>query len=211
MNRTESPLLAAALAAALTAGAAGAREPSFEPALGVDRLTQALDMVGFERSDLGVRPKAYWSRFPRIDRIPHILPFLPELLAEPLETYGFVRVMAGAVEEHLDPGYRDQRPNAMFKVVHFLGVEKKVVGPRGYDYAIDFATFSKAYGDGPDEAAPDLAAALEHLHRSAGAPFDAARLRVRTEGSVTDLLRGDGRIAAIRAACTGDSLAALTP
>ncbi len=177
MNRTGRPLLAAALAAALAAGAAGAREPSFEPALGVDRLTQALDMVGFDRSDLGVRPKAYWSRFPRIDRIPHILPFLPELLAEPLETYGFVRVMAGALEEHLDPGYRGQRPNAMFKVVHFLGVEKKVVGPRGYDYAIDFATFSKAYGGGPAEAAADLAAALEHLHRSAGAPFDAGRLR----------------------------------
>ena len=156
--------------------AAQAREPSFEPSLGPDRLAEALTSVGFERSDLGVRPKAYWSRFPRIDHIPHILPFLPDLLADPLEAYGFTRVMAGALEEHLDPEYRRQRANAMFKVVHFLGVEKKVVGPRGYDYAADFAVFAAAYGTGEEGASGAILRVWQQLHDRAGTTLDAAGL-----------------------------------
>ena len=135
----------------------------------VDRLGEALEMVGFDRSDIGCTPKGYWSRFPNIDRIPQLLPFFKDLLAEPLHTYEFARVMAGALEEHLDPAYREGHEVGMFKVVHFLGIEKKVVGPRGYDYAEDFhvfmpATDSSTHSDAVAEAmARVFEAAGEHL------------------------------------------------
>ena len=73
-----------------------------------DRLGEALELVGFDRSDIGCTPKGYWSRFPNIDRIPQLLPFFKDLLAEPLHTYDFARVMAGALEEHLDPAQIDE-------------------------------------------------------------------------------------------------------
>ena len=132
----------------------------------VDRLQEALDLVGFSRQDLGYRPRGYWSRFPSIEQVPYLLPFFKDLFAEPMNLYAFSRVMAGALEEHLDPDYRARYDNAMFKVVHFLGVEKKIVGPRGYDYAADFGTFAGRDGLMPDR--DSMQDALSYLYDVTG-------------------------------------------
>ena len=146
-----------------------------------DRLGQALDMVGFTRSDLGCSPRGYWSRFPNIDHVPHLLPFFRDLFAQPLHTYDFARVMAGALEEHLTPEYRQRYDNAMFKVVHFLGVEKKVVGPRGYDYRADFAVFA-SQDDGTEHTANPVVAAVEALYAAAGETLEpGARTRLSAQ------------------------------
>jgi len=136
-----------------------------------DRLAEALDAVGFTRADLGCSPRGYWSRFPNIDHVPHLLPFFPDLFAEPLHTYDFARVMAGALEEHLSPAYRIRYGNAMFKVVHFLGIEKKVVGPRGYDYRADFSVFAGDEGDSQETANP-VVEAVEALWAASGSAME---------------------------------------
>jgi len=125
---------------AILSVAPGAGPPSAFAEGGVpgDRLTEALDLVGMSRGDLGCRPKAYWSRFPLPDRIPHLLPFFQDLFAEPLQVYPFARVMAAAVEKYATPRYRapttggEARADGLFKTAYFLGLEKKLVGPRGY-------------------------------------------------------------------------------
>ncbi len=127
-----------------------------------DRLAEALDLVGFQREDLGCRPKAYWSRFPAIRHIPHLLPFFEDLFAAPLRTYEFSRVMAGAVEEYLRPDYRRERNDGMFKATYFLGIEKKIVGPRGYGAnAVEFV-------GGPEP----VIRAVERLFEVAGKTLD---------------------------------------
>ncbi len=150
----------------------------------VDRLQEALDLVGFSRQDLGYRPRGYWSRFPSIEQVPYLLPFFKDLFAEPMNLYAFSRVMAGALEEHLDPDYRARYDNAMFKVVHFLGVEKKIVGPRGYDYAADFGTFAGRDGLLPDR--DSLMDALSYLYDVTG-PSLAGDERARIERRLTGL------------------------
>jgi hypothetical protein len=127
-----------------------------------DRLAEVLDEVGFSRADLGCKPKAYWARFPSIRHIPHLLPFFEDLFAEPLRTYEFSRVMAGAVEEYLSPTYRAKHDNGMFKVAYFLGIGKKVVGPRGFSANV------VEFGAGPDP----VVRAMERLYAVAGRTLD---------------------------------------
>ena len=98
-----------------------------------DVLGKALSSVGFTRADLGYRPKGYWTRYPNPQRIPHKLPFFDDLFAEPLEIYGFVQSMGAAVQQYLNPEYLAKNDNATFKLVYYLGVDKKVVGFRGYN------------------------------------------------------------------------------
>lgn len=127
-----------------------------------DRLAEALHSVGFTRADLGCRPRSYWARFPNIKGVPYLLPFFEDLFAEPLWTYEFSRVMAGALEEYLAPGYRSEHDNGMFKVAHFLGIEKKVVGPRGY-------TANEAlFPEGPDP----MVRAIKRMYEVAGRNLD---------------------------------------
>ena len=132
------------------------------PARQIDRLAEALDLVGFEREDLGCRPKSYWSRFPAIAKIPYLPPFFEDLFAEPLRTYEFSRVMAGAVEEYLRPGYRQEHDNGIFKASYFLGIEKKIVGPRGYGANV------VAFEGG----AEPVVKAMERLYEVAGKSLD---------------------------------------
>ena len=127
------------LAAILSvAPGAGQLSASAEGGVPGDRLAEALDLVGMSRADLGCRPRAYWSRFPLPDRIPHLLPFFQDLFSEPLQVYPFARVMAAAVEHYATPRYRtpksggEARADGLFKTAYFLGIEKKLVGPRGY-------------------------------------------------------------------------------
>ena len=160
-------LMLAAVALLAVPSDAGAREPP-------DRLEEALEVAGWDRDALGCKPRGYWSRFPNIGHIPYLLPFFKDLLAEPLHTYDFARVMAGALEEHLDSAYREKHDVAMFKVVHFLGIEKKVVGPRGYDYASDFSIFATG-ATAALEAKEPVVKAVERLYEVAGEQLDEKR------------------------------------
>jgi len=106
-----------------------AGSPASEPP---DRLAEALDSMGLTRRDLGFRPKSYWIRFPQIRRIPHLPHFFEDLYAEPLRLYEFARVSAEAAARFASPEYRSGSRDGMVRTVHYLGIDKKIVGPRGY-------------------------------------------------------------------------------
>lgn len=96
-----------------------------------DRLEDALSSWGLTRNDLGTRPRGYWTRFPRLNEVPHLLPSFPALFAEPLRLYDFGRTMGNAADIYLDPE-RSDTPSALHNLIYFLGVEKRISGFRNY-------------------------------------------------------------------------------
>lgn len=97
-----------------------------------DRFGEALGLVQFTRADLGYHPKGYWSRFPNPAYIPYKLPFFDDLFAEPLRMYDFTKTMAMAARDFLKPEVLAQEKEALYKLVYYLGVDRKLVGFRGY-------------------------------------------------------------------------------
>jgi len=126
---------------------------------GPDRLAEALESVGFTRSDLGCRPKTYWARFPALSAQHELLFHFEDLFAEPLRTYEFSRVMANALEHYLGAEYRSNNGNAMYKVAHYLGIANKVSGLRAY---------RAAAVDLPAHTETPLVFALSHCWVAAG-------------------------------------------
>ena len=96
----------------------------------VDVLQMALDSVGFSRSDLGYRPKGYWSRFP-LD-IPYKLTSFDDLFAEPLKLYDYSKTMANAAEKYMDSAFLDSTSLSLYYLTYSLGVDRKLGGFRNY-------------------------------------------------------------------------------
>jgi len=126
---------------------------------GPDRLAEALQSVGFTRSDLGCRPKTYWARFPALGAQRELLFHFEDLFAEPLRTYEFSRVMANALEHYLGTEYRSKNHNSMYKVAHYLGIANKVSGLRAY---------RAAAADLPDDTEDPLVFALSYCWVATG-------------------------------------------
>ena len=129
------------------------------PADPPDRLAEALSAVSFERSDLGCRPKTWWSRFGHFAGTRRVPFFFPDLFAEPLRTYETSRVMAGAMERYLSPSYRTANEDGAFKTAYFLGFTHLSPAHRGY---------RAGTADLPADLADPLAAAVEELYRAGG-------------------------------------------
>ena len=123
-------------------------------ALPPDRLGEALGLVGFSRGDLGYRPKGYWSRYPNPAQMPYKLPFFDDLFAEPLRLYEFTGIMAMSAHAYLMPDGLDKKSDALYKLVYFLGVDRKITGFRSYSANLDPQV---------DEAAP-LVRAVERIY-----------------------------------------------
>jgi len=100
----------------------------------VDALDQALSLVGMQRRDLGWRPKGWWPKFPA--EIPYKLRAFDSLLAEPLDTITYMRLLGQAAREHLDPEVLDadtgRGTTHLYNATHILGVNPKYGGMRGY-------------------------------------------------------------------------------
>jgi len=103
----------------------------------IDRLGQALDIVGFTRADLGYQPKGYWNRFPQPKQIPHILPFFEDLYAEPLKVYDYTKTMGNTIAFYMNPDYFDTAGNSLHRIVYILGVDRKITGFRNYSVNLD--------------------------------------------------------------------------
>jgi len=98
----------------------------------VDRLSAALDSVGFIRTDLGFQPKGYWNRFPQPDGIPHIMPFFVDLFSEPLHTIEYTQAMGNAVRQYLQPSFYDTTQISLHRLTYILGVDRMMTGFRNY-------------------------------------------------------------------------------
>jgi hypothetical protein len=148
-----------------------------------DRFGEALAAMGIDAADLGYRPKAHWARYPHPNTVPHVLPFFPDLLANPLDTYEFTRTLGNAVEDLLTPEKLTEQPDAkdpresLFKLGVALATDRRIGGFRGYG-----ANLAPA----PREDEP-LLHALEVLSVRAGRAMvpegdgDAARAALRKE------------------------------
>lgn len=121
-----------------------------------DLLSQALDSIGFSRSDLGYTPKGYWTRFPT--DIPYKLKSFDDLFAEPLKLYDYTKSFAGAVRRYCSPDYLDSLDNNLYRLTYFLGVERKLGGMRVYGANTISA---------PDGEIPFIQA-IENLYTTAG-------------------------------------------
>ena len=99
-----------------------------------DALDEALALVGMQRQDLGWRPKGWWPRFPA--DIPYKLRCFDSLFAEPLDNVTYLRSLAAAAKEHLDPAVVHTKPERfgghLFQAVHRLGIDPLFGGLRGY-------------------------------------------------------------------------------
>ena len=99
-----------------------------------DALDESLALVGMRRADLGWRPKGWWSRFP--GNIPYKLRHFDDLLAEPLATVTFTRMMGNAARRHLDPEAltepAEKSDGHLYQAVHALGIEPMFGAFRSY-------------------------------------------------------------------------------
>lgn len=120
---------------AIIASTCLAQEPS--DSSNFDRLGQALQKVGFSRTDLGFQPKGYWNRFPNPKLIPHVLPFFEDLFAEPLKIYDFTKTMGNTVAFYMEPEYFDTSSSSLHRITYLLGVDRKITGFRNYSVNLD--------------------------------------------------------------------------
>ena len=123
-------LLSVSLIAA--AGRLGAQDVVTADPESRDVLGQALGALGATRADLGYRPHASWSRYPSPSLIPYKLPFFDDVFAEPLRLYALTRTMGNTAQHYLAPGAFDSEPQALHKLVYFLGIDKRIGGFRDY-------------------------------------------------------------------------------
>jgi hypothetical protein len=122
-----------------------------------DALDEALGLVGLRRTDLGWRPKGWWTKFP--GDIPYKLRAFDSLFAAPLDTITFMRQLGNAARTHLDPAVQDKYlgrgDTNLYSAVHILGVNLKYGAMRGYATNL------------PKEETP-LDQAIVNLYRAAG-------------------------------------------
>lgn len=160
------PWLVASVATLLLAPGVRGEEPA-PPPRPPDRLAEALDAMGIGPEDLGYRPRGTWARYPQPATVPHVLPFFPDLLARPLDTYEFTRTLGNAVEDLLTPEALTRAPDekdrreTLFKLGVTLGTDRRIGGFRGYSANLD---------PRPDAHEPLLHALLTLLER-AGTPL----------------------------------------
>ena len=138
---------AAAVAAFLATGAAGAEPPpGATPAGGVtsagargadparDAIGEALATAGLTRADLGWRAQGWWDRYPQ--DVPYKLRHVDDLCANPLATVPWLQAMGAIVRSHLSAeglaSKGSQGAGRLFGLVHELGVHRRYGATRAY-------------------------------------------------------------------------------
>ncbi|MDP8206410.1 MAG: hypothetical protein P9L92_07100 [Candidatus Electryonea clarkiae] len=118
-----------------------------------DAFIDMMNQVGIDESNLGYRPKGYWTRYPDPADIPYKMLAFDDLFAEPQYIYDFVRAMALSVEDYLHPEYLagNDRGNSkgLLRVVYNCGVRHQ---------AAEFRDYSASLWAEVDESEPLLSA-----------------------------------------------------
>lgn len=96
--------------------------------------------LGITESNLGFRPKGYWTRYPDPNDIPFKMLAFDDLFAEPQRIYDFVRVMALSVEDYLHPDYlaSEDRGSSkgLLKVAYYCGIRNATAQFRDYSASL---------------------------------------------------------------------------
>ncbi len=105
-----------------------------------DAFIAMLNELGIDESNLGFRPKGYWTRYPDPQDIPFKLLAFDDLFSEPQRIYDFVRVMALAVEDYLHPDYLSGSDRGsskgLLKTVYYCGIRNATAQFRAYSASL---------------------------------------------------------------------------
>jgi len=103
-------------------------------------LLETLDQLGITESNLGYRPKGYWTRYPDPNDIPFKLLAFDDLFAEPQHIYDFVSIMALSVENYLHPDYLKSNDRGsskgLMKTVYYVGMRNATGQMRDYSASL---------------------------------------------------------------------------
>jgi len=94
---------------------------SQKPELKKDAFQQIMSILNIDESNLGFRPKGYWTRYPDPKDIPYKMLSFDDLFAEPQRIYDFVKNMAVSVEDYLHPDYLAANHNSIMKLAYYCG------------------------------------------------------------------------------------------
>ncbi|TKJ42274.1 hypothetical protein CEE37_00930 [candidate division LCP-89 bacterium B3_LCP] len=99
-----------------------------------------LSQLNLNESNLGFKPKGYWTRYPDPKDIPFKLLAFDDLFAEPQRIYDFVKIMALSVEDYLHPDYLSGsdrgHSKGLLKVAYYCGVRNATAQFRDYSASL---------------------------------------------------------------------------
>ncbi|MFH1735371.1 MAG: hypothetical protein ABIE92_11725, partial [bacterium] len=105
-----------------------------------DAFQQMLTDLDIDESNLGFRPKGYWTRYPDPQDIPFKMLAFDDLFSEPQRIYDFVRVMALSAEDYLHPDYLagEDRGSSkgLLKTVYYCGIRNTSAEFRDYSASL---------------------------------------------------------------------------
>lgn len=101
-----------------------------------DAWLKMLNSLGLSESDMGFKPKGYWTRYPDPRDIPYKMLAFDDLFAQPQYIYDFVRVMALSVEDYLHPDYLANNNNGLLKVAYYCGIRNATAQFRDYSASL---------------------------------------------------------------------------
>jgi hypothetical protein len=107
-----------------------------QPPANHDALEEMLTRLGISQKDLGFRPQGYWTRYPDPQDIPFKRPAFDGLMSDPLVIYDFMREMALAGEDYLNPQYLAANSNALLKTSFYLGARNYTAQFRDYSASL---------------------------------------------------------------------------
>lgn len=101
-----------------------------------DPLIQMLSTMNIGESNLGFRPKGYWTRYPDPKDIPFKSLMFDDLFSEPQRIYDFVRNMALSVDDFLNPDYLSGKQNGLLNVAYYCGIRNTTGQMRCYSASL---------------------------------------------------------------------------
>lgn len=101
-----------------------------------DAFQQIMNKLGINESNLGFKPKGYWTRYPISTDIPYKNIAFDDLFAEPHRIYDFVRNMALSVEDFLHPEYMKNSKDGIMKLGYYCGVNNITSQFRAYNASL---------------------------------------------------------------------------
>ncbi|MCX6639620.1 MAG: hypothetical protein NTW14_03940 [bacterium] len=103
---------------------------------GRDAFLTMLNTMNLDETNLGFRPKGYWTRYPDPQDIPFKNLAFDDLFSEPQRLYDFVRIMALSADDYLHPDYLSANSNALLKVSYYCGVRQATGQMRDYSASL---------------------------------------------------------------------------
>ncbi len=169
-----------------------------------DVLGMILDLVGFNRADIGFHEKGYWNRYP-LD-VPYKLTSFEDLYREPFKLYDYSKTMANSVKYYLDSAVLDTSSVSLYHLTYLVGVDRKLGGFRDYSANLREVADSIQPLENAFKSLYDLAADSTEYPSFAGDPWDWKQAKKDIEDQSKDIPDNIQLILAKLIMNTGDAI-----